>query len=311
VKKVLVIGSSNTDMVVRVRNIPHPGQTVMGEDLQTFAGGKGANQAVAARRAGADVLFMAAVGNDDFGKAAIEVFKREGIGAEHIEVLDEVPSGVAMIFVSDEGENCIGVAPGANSRLAARFLNENERVFERCSHLLIQLEIPMETVETAIRLASKTGTRVILNPAPATRLSDRALADLYCITPNEHELEELTGISVSDRKSARKAAQALLQSGVENVIITMGSEGALLVNSVEEYHQGAEIVNVVDTTGAGDTFNGVLTAMLAEGRSLKDSIDLAVRGATLSVQRPGATDSVPYRHEFLIQPSDGVQIEPE
>jgi ribokinase len=300
VKKVLVIGSSNTDMVVRVRNIPHPGQTVMGEDLQTFAGGKGANQAVAARRAGADVLFMAAVGNDDFGKAAIEVFKREGIGAEHIEVLDEVPSGVAMIFVSDEGENCIGVAPGANSRLAARFLNENERVFERCSHLLIQLEIPMETVETAIRLASKTGTRVILNPAPATRLSDRALADLYC-----------TGISVSDRKSARKAAQALLQSGVENVIITMGSEGALLVNSVEEYHQGAEIVNVVDTTGAGDTFNGVLTAMLAEGRSLKDSIDLAVRGATLSVQRPGATDSVPYRHEFLIQPSDGVQIEPE
>jgi len=296
---VLVIGSSNTDMVVRVRAIPHSGQTVMGDDLQIFAGGKGANQAVAARRAGANVHFMAAVGNDDFGKTAIDGFNREGIRTDNIQVLDGVPSGVAMIFVSDEGENCIGVAPGANNQLEAGFLIDNSRAFKDCGYLLIQLEIPMNTVETAVRLASETGTRVILNPAPAAKLSDSVLTGLYCITPNEHEAQELTGIGVTDRESARKAAHALLQCGVQNVIITLGSDGALLVSSDEVYHQKAKPTEVVDTTGAGDTFNGVLTAMLAEGRSMKDSIGLAVKGATLSVQKPGATDSVPFRQEFI------------
>jgi ribokinase len=297
--EILVIGSSNTDMVVRVRDIPRPGQTVMGGEFKVFAGGKGANQAVAARRAGAEVRFIAAVGNDDFGKAAIDGFNREGINTENIEVLDGIPSGVAMIFVSDEGENCIGVAPGANKELASGFLQDNSQVFTQCSHLLVQLEIPMETVETIVQLASENNVRAILNPAPAAKLSGQVLQNLYCITPNEHEAEELTGIAVMNVESAERAAEALLQRGVQNVIITLGSDGALLVNSKGVHHQDAEKVEVIDTTGAGDTFNGVLAALLCEGKTLKESIRLAVKGATLSVQKPGASDSVPYRDAFI------------
>ena len=298
-KEILVVGSSNTDMVLRLKEIPQPGQTVMGGDFRIFAGGKGANQAVAARRAGGDVRFIAAVGNDDFGNAAVEGLKREGIHTENIQLIDGVHSGVAMIFVSDEGENCIGVAPGANMELTSNFMQDNSPVFTQCSHLLLQLEIPMETVETAVQLASKNHVQTILNPAPATRLTDKVLQNLYCITPNEHEAEELTGIKVTNLKSAERAAEALRQRGVQNVIVTLGSEGALLVNSQGVHHQDAEKVDVADTTAAGDTFNGVLAALLGEGRTLKESIRLAVRGATLAVQKPGAGDSVPYREAFI------------
>jgi len=295
---VLVIGSSNTDMVVRVRDIPVPGQTVMGDDMQTFAGGKGANQAVAARRAGGEVCFVAAVGGDDFGKAAVEGFINEGIDTHAVQVLPGVPSGVAMIFVSDQGENCIGVAPGANMKLTPDMLDSRSSVFERSSHLLVQLEIPMKTVEAAVRMAREYDVKAILNPAPAAALSDQVLSGLYCITPNETEAEALTGISVGNLDDARSAADALLARGVENVILTLGESGALLINADGEYHQAAESVNVVDTTAAGDTFNGVLASCLAEGLSLQESMRLAVAGATLSVQRQGATDSVPSRHEF-------------
>jgi ribokinase len=298
-KEILVVGSSNTDMVLRLKEIPQPGQTVMGGDFKVFAGGKGANQAVAARRAGGEVRFITAVGNDDFGKAAIDGFNREGIYTENIQVLEGVPSGVAMIFVSEEGENCIGVAPGANKELASGFLEANSQVFTQCSHLLVQLEIPMETVETVVRLASENGVQTILNPAPAAKLSSQILQDLYCITPNEHEAEELTGITVMNLESAQRSANALLQLGVQNVVITLGGDGALLVNSQGMHHQDAEKVDVIDTTAAGDTFNGVLAALLAEGRPLKESIRLAVKGATLAVQQHGASDSVPYRRAFI------------
>lgn len=297
-KDVLVIGSSNTDMVIRVRDIPRPGQTVMGGEFQVFGGGKGANQAVAASRAGGNVRFITSVGNDDFGKAAIEGYKKECINTDSTQILNGVPSGVAMIFVSDEGENCIGVAPGANNGLQGDFLEANSQAFAQCSHLLVQLEIPMATVETAVKLASKAGIQVILNPAPAAKLSGQVLQGLYCITPNEHEAEELTGIKVCDLNSARLAAEALLQSGVQNVIVTLGDNGAFLCNAEGVHHQGAEKVDVVDTTAAGDTFNGILAALLAEGESLKDSIRLAVKGATLSVQLPGAGDSIPRRNDF-------------
>jgi ribokinase len=297
--RVLVIGSSNTDMVVRVKDIPHPGQTVMGGSFQVFAGGKGANQAVAARRAGGDVCFVAAVGKDDFGRAAIEGFRKEGINTDAIQVLDGVASGVAMIFVNDAGENCIGVAPGANGLLTPSLLERNTQVFTGSSHLLIQLEIPMETVESAVRLAAVHDVLTILNPAPAARLSEAVLRGLYCITPNEHEAEELTGIRVSCLKSAREAGEKLLASGVHNVILTLGEKGALLVTSEGIHHQAAVPVSVVDTTAAGDTFNGIFTAMLAEGRSMQESMALAVKGASLSVQAAGATDSVPMRQDFM------------
>ena len=298
-KEILVVGSSNTDMVLRLKEIPQPGQTVMGGDFKVLAGGKGANQAVAARRAGGEVRFITAVGNDDFGNAAIKNLDSEGIKTGHIQFVDGVPSGVAMIFVSEEGENCIGVAPGANRELASGFLEDNSQVFTQCSHLLVQLEIPMETVEAVVRLAAQNGVQTILNPAPAARLSSQILQDLYCITPNEHEAEELTGITVMDLESAQRAANALLQRGVQNVIITLGSDGALLVNSQGVHHQDADKVDVVDTTAAGDTFNGVLAALLAEGRPLKESIRLAVKGATLAVQQHGASDSVPFRNAYI------------
>ena len=297
--QVLVVGSSNTDMVVRVKDIPQPGQTVMGGEFKVFAGGKGANQAVAARRAGVEVCFISSVGNDDFGRAAIDGFRKEGIETRAIQILDNVPSGVAMIFVSAGGENCIGVAPGANEQLLPASLENSSPLFADSSHLLVQLEVPMETVETAIHMASKHDVRAILNPAPAASLSDQVLQGLYCITPNEHEAEELTGISVTCLESAQAAAEELLSRGVLNVILTLGEKGALLVNADGSHQQPAEPVEVVDTTAAGDTFNGILAAMLAEGESLQESMRLAVKGATLSVQTAGATDSVPQRQDYI------------
>lgn len=297
-KDVLVIGSSNTDMVVRVSDIPRPGQTIMGGEFRIFAGGKGANQAVAARRAGASVQFIAAVGDDDFGRAAVAGFRSEGINTGCIEILDNSPSGVAMIFVSDAGENSIGVAPGANHGLTPDHLDARVLAFAQSSHVLLQLEIPMQTVEHAIRLAGQHEAKVILNPAPAAKLTGSVLNNLYCISPNETEAEELTGIRVDSLDSARLAAESLLAQGVQNVILTLGKQGALLVNADGMHHQQAEVVNVVDSTAAGDTFNGILAALLAEGKTLHEAIGLAVKGATLSVQRPGATDSIPTREQF-------------
>lgn len=274
-------------MVIRVRDLPLPGQTVLGDDFRVFGGGKGANQAIAARRAGGNVRFLAAIGNDDFGKTAINNLKAAGIDTQDIQIIDGIASGVAMIFVNDQGENCISIAPGANARLSPGILIERQSLFDDTDLLLIQLETPMESVEKAVSLAAERNVRVVLNPAPATVLSDDLLRQLFCITPNETEAEMLTGIAVVDEQSATAAAAALLQRGVQNVIITMGENGALLCNADGAHHQPAEQVSVVDTTGAGDTFNGVFAAMLANGRSLHDAIKLAVEAATRSVQSAG------------------------
>jgi ribokinase len=297
-KPILVIGSSNTDMVIRVRDLPRPGQTVLGEDFQTFAGGKGANQAVAARRADGNVSFLAAVGNDAFGKAASDVYESEGIDTSLIQVIDGTPSGVAMIFVSDAGENCISVAPGANGALTPEIVRSHVSIIAEAGLLLLQLESPIESVVEAVNIASQYRTRCVLNPAPAAEVPDETLAQLYCITPNASEAELLTGVAVVDERSAAVAAGLLLQRGVENVLITMGESGALLCNSDGVHHQSAKSVAVVDSTAAGDTFNGVLVAVLAEGRPLKKAIHLAVKAASLSVQTAGAIASIPRRQDF-------------
>lgn len=299
VAPILVIGSSNTDLAIRVPNLPLPGQTVLGESFETFGGGKGANQAVAARRAGASVRFLAAVGNDGYGHDAIDSFEAEGIDTAHIQLIDGVPSGIAMIFVSDSGENCIAVAPGANDKLSPDTLRRLEKLFADTSLVLLQLETPMDTVSTAIKLARQYSTPCILNPAPAAELADELLTDLYCITPNETEAECLTGIRIVDQASAQKAAEILLQRGVRNVVITLGDNGALLHNSDGTHHEKAARVTVVDTTAAGDTFNGVLAAMIAEGQTLKQAVRLAVAAATHSVQTAGAISSIPHRDDFM------------
>ncbi len=290
---VLVVGSSNTDMVLRLRELPAPGQTLMGDPLQIFAGGKGANQAVAARRAGSDVRFVAALGNDDFGRSAISTFENEGIDTHHVQTIDGISSGVALIFVSDAGENCIGVAPGANDALTPALLRTQEQAFVGADVVLLQLETPIETVVAAAELAARHGARCILNPAPAASLPAALLKQLYCITPNETEAEALTGICVTDDASAIKAASALIESGARNVLLTLGERGALLHDGTDIHREHARSVTVVDTTAAGDTFNGVLAAMLAKGRTLRVAMEVAVAAATESVQVAGAIASIP------------------
>jgi len=291
---ILVIGSSNTDMVIKVPELPRPGQTIAGEDFQIFGGGKGANQAIAAKRAGAAVRFIAAIGDDDFGKSALQTFAAEGIDTSSIQILADTPSGVAMIFVDAGGENCIGVASGANARLTPELLQSQQYAFDDVAVLLMQLETPLETVAAAMQMAAARELPVILNPAPAQALSKDLLQGLYCITPNETEAELLSGIAVNDEASAIEAAEAMRQQGVQNVIVTLGAKGALLCSAAGTYLQPAEAVKVVDTTAAGDTFNGVLAAMIANGRSLQSAVETAVRAATMSVQRAGAIASIPH-----------------
>ncbi len=286
-KNILVIGSSNTDMVIRVGGLPLPGETVLGDQFQIFAGGKGANQAIAAQRAGATVRFLGAVGGDDFGKAAIDALVAEGIDTGAVQVIDGVPSGVALILVDQNGENCIAVVPGANAHITPEVVHEYGHIFPHVGFLLVQLEMPMDAVEEAIALAAENDVKVILNPAPAASLSDTLLKNLFCITPNASELKTLTGKEVRNAKTAAAAASVLLQRGVQNVVVTLGEAGALICNSDGTHHEKAVAVQVVDTTGAGDTFNGVFTAKLAAGKSLRDALRLAVAAASLSVQYAG------------------------
>jgi len=275
-----------------------PGQTVMGDDFQTFAGGKGANQAVAAQRAGGNVSFLAAIGNDELGKFASGIYESEGIDTSLIQVIDDLASGVAMIFVSDAGENCISVAPGANRALTSEIVRRHESAISTAEVLLLQLESPMGAVVEAVDIASRHATRCVLNPAPAAQIPEDTLAQLYCITPNETEAQLLTGITVVDDTSAVAAAKKLLQSGVENVVLTLGKNGALLCNSDETHLNSTPAVTVVDSTAAGDTFNGVLVTLLAEGLPIKEAVRLAVKAASLSVQTAGAIASIPRRQAF-------------
>ena len=298
-KKILVVGSSNTDLIIKVPDIPRPGETLLGGEFQTFPGGKGANQAVAAARAGGDIVLIGSVGDDDYGKAAVKGYKLDNINTENVKICKNVPSGIAMITISDKGENAITVAPGANAKLMPADLDEAEEAFREADYMLVQLEIPIETVQKAVELCNEFDTRVILNPAPAADLSDEILAGIDIITPNETEAERLTGISVTNEQSALKASRVLHERGVNTVIITLGSEGAFFSVHDSNHYQMVEgfKVNVVDTTAAGDVFNGQLAVSLTEGMSLVEAIRSAHGAAALSVQNLGAQSSVPRREE--------------
>lgn len=298
-KKILVVGSSNTDLIIKVPDIPRPGETLLGGEFQTFPGGKGANQAVAAARAGGDVVFIGSVGDDDYGKAAVKGYKMDNINTENVKICKNVPSGIAMITISENGENAITVAPGANAKLVPADLDDAEEAFHEADYMLVQLETPIETVEKAVELCREFETRVILNPAPAADLPDQILAGTDIITPNETEAELLTGVVVSDEQSALKASRILHKRGINTVIITLGSEGAFLSDHKSNHHQmvaGFE-VDVVDTTAAGDVFNGQLAVSLSEGMSIVEAIRSAHGAAALSVQNLGAQSSVPRREE--------------
>ncbi len=296
-KRIFVVGSSNTDMVVKSAQLPRPGETILGGVFLMNAGGKGANQAVAAARLGGDVTFVAKVGKDTFGAQSLEGFMKEGIQTRYVLVDDTHPSGTALIMVNEEGENCIVVAPGANaSLLPADLLSVTE--MKEAAVILMQLEIPMETIEAVKRIAMGNHQRVMINPAPAQSLSDELLTGLFLITPNESEAELLTGIPVTEMASASRAADFFLNKGVENVVITMGKQGAYFKNGSASFMVPAPVVRAVDTTAAGDTFSGALTVAITEGMDWEQAIRFAVKAASLSVTRMGAQASVPYRSEI-------------
>ncbi|MFN8240774.1 MAG: ribokinase [Bacteroidales bacterium] len=297
-KKILIIGSSNTDMVIKTVKLPAPGETILGGTFLLNPGGKGANQAVAATRLGGKVTFVMKRGNDLFGNQTVGLLMREGIDTEHIIKDNDNPSGVALITVDSKGENSIVVAPGANGNLHPEDISPTLFDCERYCITLLQLEIPIETVEYAALQASRCGMKVILNPAPAQPLSDKLLRNVWLATPNELEAEALSGIRINNTDDAGKAADVLVSKGVKNVIITLGATGAFV--KTEKFTgliEGIK-VNAVDTTAAGDIFNGALAVALSEGNELEDAVRFANRAAAISVTRMGAQASAPFRNEL-------------
>lgn len=294
--KIVVIGSSNTDMVVQSERLPRPGESVLGGDFMMAGGGKGANQAVAVARMGHKVVFSAALGNDIFGDAALNSYQNFGIDTTHI-VRKDIPSGVALIMVDSKGQNCISVALGANNALTIEDVLPALESVESGDIVLLQLEIPMATVEAAVEAAAAKGARVVLNPAPAAPVSEQVLSNLYLITPNQTEAQTLTGVEVTDEASAFAAAQILCARGVERVVITMGGSGAYLYKNGKGVIVPARMVDAIDTTAAGDVYNGALCAALAEGNSLEQALAFATKASAISVTRAGAQPSIPSREE--------------
>ena len=297
---IIVIGSVNTDMVANAPTLPSAGETVMGTDFFVSAGGKGGNQAVAAARLGANVTMVGNLGADALGDQAIERLKKENINCEQVTRDSEQASGVALINVNQWGENQIVVVPGANATLSAEHVENAFSNITKGSIILLQLEIPLASVARAIELGIKNDCRIILDPAPAQGLSPSLLENIFLLTPNETEAEILSGIKVTGESSAKEAASALLRLGVHNLAITLGGGGVLLASKNEYLLIPAIEVEAIDTTGAGDCFNGSLASELAKGNELSQSIEFACRVASMSVTRAGAQDAMPFAHEVKI-----------
>jgi ribokinase len=296
--RIVVIGSSNTDMVIRLERIPRPGETVLGGEFLIAAGGKGANQAVSAARAGGKVTFVARVGRDVFGDQALIGFRRDRINVDYITRDAKTASGVALIFVAQGGQNSIAVAGGANTRLLPADVRRARKAMMGADALLMQLETPLKTVLEAAQMAHRAKVRVILNPAPACALPAKLLGLISILTPNETEAEILSGVRVTDRNSATRAADRLLARGVRNVIITLGAQGALVATADSKQMVSGIKVKAVDCTAAGDVFNGALAVAISEGKSLVEAARFANVAAAISVTRPGAQPSAPYRKEI-------------
>ncbi len=285
-------------MVAMAERLPVPGETIIGRQFLMVSGGKGANQAVAAARLGADVTLIARVGNDVFGQNALTGFRTEGISTEWITQDASTPSGVALILVDSTGENVIVVAPGANAQLSPEHVRQAQAAIQTASVLLLQLEVPVDTVLEAARTAHASGVRVILNPAPAQALPEELVRLADVITPNQTEAAILAGAQ-GEAKPPEALAQRLLAMGAGAVAMTLGAEGALLVTKEGAERVASPKVKAVDATAAGDAFNGALAVGLAEGLTLKEAAAFAVKAAAISVTRAGAQPSLPTRTEVL------------
>lgn len=296
---VVVVGSINMDLVVRVPRLPRPGETLPAHDLQTIPGGKGANQAVAAARLGARVTMVGRLGDDAFGPRLRAGLESAGVSTEHVRVTDGCSSGVAVIAVEERGENAILLVAGANGRLTPDDVRAAEAVFQQADALLVQLEVPVETVEAAVILARRHGVRVVLDPAPApTGPLPKSLCEVDVLTPNQTEAEALTGIAVINAAQAEHAARLLRDRGARNVVIKLGEQGALLCD-LEGLTEAVPAcrVQVVDTTAAGDAFTAALAVGLCEGRLLKEAVRLGCAAGTLATTRAGAQPAMPTRQE--------------
>ena len=295
--QIIVVGSINTDMVIGANKLPKPGETLIGHKFFMNSGGKGANQAVAAARMGGEVAMIANLGVDVFGDSAIAKLKEEGVNCEGITRDPDRPSGVAIINVDDTGENQIVVAPGANATLDTDLVSTALDRIPPSSIVLLQLEIPIESVVKAVEVCQKKGCRIMLDPAPAQVLPESVYKGTYLLTPNRNEAELLSGILISDRGSVTCAAEKLLMSGVTNVAITLGSQGVFFANAENKQFLEATSVSAVDTTAAGDCFNGAVAAKLSQGCSLVEGIKSGILASSICVTRHGAQDAMPYSNE--------------
>jgi len=292
---ILVIGSSNTDMVVFCDRLPKPGETILGGQFQMFGGGKGANQAVAAARAGGHVSFLGAYGADTFGSAARDRLLKEGINVDYFQCVRDAPSGVALILVDGvTRENLIAVAKSANDAVDSAMVSDARRAFERASVVISQLEIRDGAIEAVARICHDLGKPFLLNPAPSRLLPKQIYESLHIIVVNEHEARDVT-----TKTDLKESVQCLHELGCKNVVVTLGSNGVMFSEGMNLEFIGAPKVRPVDTTGAGDCFVGWLGVGIAEGLSLKSATERACRAASLKVTREGAQSGMPYRHEVL------------
>jgi ribokinase len=295
-KKILVFGSSNTDMTVKAASLPLPGETVLGGEFTMSPGGKGANQAVAVKRLGGNVSFICKIGRDMFGEDSLRHYREEGIDVSGV-LRSDKPSGIALIIVDNGAENSIVVASGANLDIHAADLEASESALRSCDILLLQLEIPVPAVLQAARIANASGATVILNPAPFAALPDEIFRYISLFIPNETELASFSGMPVRDVPTAVAAADVLFAKGVGKMIITMGSKGSLILDGGEPRFIQARRVKAVDTTGAGDTYCGALCVAIAEGKTLPEAAEFASAVSALSVTKMGAQTAMPKRVE--------------
>jgi len=297
-KTIVVLGSVNADHVLDVPSIPAHGETIAGSNYRVVAGGKGANQAVACARLGGATQFLACVGDDAEGSAAIKSLAADTVKTSCIEVVANARTGVALIFVNREGENCIGISAEANADLTPQVVRQNDALIAHADFLLMQLEVPIESVTLAAEIARKHHTKLVLNPAPANKnVPERLLSLVDIITPNQTEAEILTGVCVNSAKDADTAANILHQYGIEIVVITMSSAGAYASWPTGSRLIPGRSVQAIDTTAAGDTFNGALVVALAQGLELDEAVDFANAAGAISVGRAGAQPSIPWRQE--------------
>lgn len=293
-----VIGSINTDMVVKADKLPLPGETILGGEFLMNPGGKGANQAVAAARLGSAVTMVGCVGRDVFGNKSIAGLKAESIDCSHVYQDDNSASGIALISVDGKGENHIVVAPGANSSLTPQHIEQAFNYIPVNALIMLQLEIPLVTVSHVLTLARQKNCQIILDPAPARELPDTTFQDLFLITPNQSEAAKLTGTVIENSNTAKIAAQQLLEKGVENVALTLGGQGVILATPQSLEHIAAPAVSALDSTAAGDCFNGALATALAKGATLSEAIKFACHAASIAVTRHGAQDAMPHAQEL-------------